>query len=97
MIQITPHAAEGLKKIRDASGAADDEGIKLFAAQSGGMGMMIASPGEGDAVVEGEQTPLLIVDAALVDGLDGAMLDLTGGDGGDPEFVIRREDGGAPS
>jgi len=97
MIQITQRAVEGLKEILSSSGAPDDQGVKLVAAEAGGVGMTIAPPGEGDAVFEGERRPLLIVDAALVDGLEGAMLDLSSGDGPEPGFVIRREDLGAPN
>jgi Fe-S cluster assembly iron-binding protein IscA len=98
MIQITHRAVEGLKRLLSASGAPDDQGIKLVAAETGGVGMTIAPPTEGDAVFEGgEERPLLIVDAPLVEGLEGTMLDLTSEDGPDPEFVIRREDLGSPN
>jgi hypothetical protein len=53
--------------------------------------MVIDRPREGDAVVEGNERPLLIVDASIGDQLDNVVLD-TSGEPGSPEgprFVLR--------
>jgi hypothetical protein len=54
--------------------------------------MTIGQAADGDAVVGLGSRPLLIVEAAIADSLDGVVLDVTGQtDDGDPQFVFRRE------
>jgi len=55
--------------------------------------MTIDAPGDGDSVVDGGQRPLLIVDSALTEHLDGVVLDLSRGDkeGEEPQFVFKRD------
>jgi hypothetical protein len=67
--------------------------VKLVPDERGGVSMTIDRPAEGDAVVDGGKRPLLIVDAALNDDLDGVVLDLSRGEKEDeqPQFVFRRE------
>jgi hypothetical protein len=43
-------------------------------------------------VVDGGQRPLLIVDAAISERLDGVVLDLSREEGTEPRFVLRGTD-----
>jgi hypothetical protein len=54
--------------------------------------MVIDRAREGDAVLESDERPLLIVDASIGDRLDDVVLDTSeepGGPGG-PRFVLRQ-------
>jgi Fe-S cluster assembly iron-binding protein IscA len=97
MIQVTERAQGGLREILSASRAPSDQGVKLIPADTGGIGMTIGSASEGDVVFDGGRKPLLIVDSAIVRHLDGAVIDLTRGDGEEAQFVIRRDDVADPS
>jgi hypothetical protein len=91
MIGVTPRASQELKGILDAKRTPKDRGVKIVPGESGGLALVIDRPREGDAVVEGEDRPLLIVDASLNDRLDNVVLDTTpetsGGE--EPRFVLR--------
>jgi hypothetical protein len=93
MIRLTERAAYGLKEILTANRTPSDQGIKLVPDEKGGVSMTIDAPGDGDSVVDGGQRPLLIVDSALSEHLDGVVLDLSRGDeeGQEPQFVFKRE------
>ena len=98
MIQVTDRAAAELKRILVASHAPSELGVKLFPDATGDVGMTIAAPKEGDLVLDGEQKPLLIVDSAIVDRVDDAVLDLgRGKENEPPQFVIHREGVADPS
>jgi hypothetical protein len=58
--------------------------------------MTIEEPGEGDAVVDGGQRPLLIVDSAITNRLDGSVLDVDREEGAEPRFVLRGADPPGP-
>jgi hypothetical protein len=95
---VTDRAAAELKRMLVASHAPREQGVKLFPAAAGGVGMAIAAPKEGDLVLEGGQKPLLIVDSAIVDSVDDAVLDLgRGKETESPQFVIHREDVAGPT
>lgn len=98
MIRLTERAAFGLKEILTANRTPSDQGVKLVPSETGGVSMTIDRPAEGDSVVDGGKRPLLIVDAAIVDHLDGVVLDLSQGekDGETPQFVLRGKEAGAP-
>jgi Fe-S cluster assembly iron-binding protein IscA len=90
MIRLTERAAEALKEMLTANQTPDDQGVKLFPDQEGGIAMAIAPAAESDEVVREEDRPLLIVDAELVGKLEGALLDFTrGADDAEPRFEIR--------
>ncbi len=94
MMAVTQRAVEGLEQILSTSEASADSGIKLVPDDRGAVSMVIARPEEGDAVVAGEQRPLLIVDSSLTTPLDHAVLDMSAPGGGEPRFHFRkREDG----
>ncbi len=92
MIRLTERAAHGLKAILAANRTPKNQGVKLVRGEQGRASMTIGSAAEGDSVVDGGRRPLLIVDASIVDVLDGIVLDLDwGGQEGGSRFVFRRE------
>lgn len=98
MIQLTERAAHGLKEILTTNGAPDDEGVKLVAGETGGVGMTIGRPGNGDTVIDADKRCLLIVDSGIAPELDETVIDLAGnGEGEQPQFVIRRDGAADPS
>jgi hypothetical protein len=64
---------------------------KIVPGESGGLAMVIDRPREGDAVVQGEERPLLIVDASISSRLDDVVLDASTapGEAEGPRFVLR--------
>jgi Fe-S cluster assembly iron-binding protein IscA len=97
MIRLTERAAHGLKEILTANRTPKEQGVKLVPDESGGVAMTIDQPGEGDAVVDGGQRPLLIVDSLIAAKLDGVVLDLTREEEDtEPRFVLRGPDQAAP-
>jgi Fe-S cluster assembly iron-binding protein IscA len=93
MITVTERAAAELADLLEAEGVPPDQGVKLVPDQTGGIGMTIASPTEGDEVVPRGDGPLLIVDASLTELLDGTVFDVEPAQGGGsqgPRFSLRR-------
>ena len=90
MIRLTERAGEALREVLRENEAPEDQAVKLLPEPSGGLAMTIAPTAEGDEVVKKEGRPVLIIDAEIVDRLDGALLDFTRGlDHVDPRFEIR--------
>jgi Fe-S cluster assembly iron-binding protein IscA len=75
MIAITERAAAGLQELLAINHAQPGQGVKLVPSGTGRIGMTISEPGEGDAVVDHEGAPLLIVDGGIADSLDGTQID----------------------
>jgi hypothetical protein len=96
MIRLTEQAAYGLKEILSANRVPKEQGVKLVPDESGGVAMSIEVPREGDAVVDGGRRPLLIVDAAITERLDGVVLDVDREEGAEPRFVLRGADPPGP-
>jgi hypothetical protein len=93
MIRLTERAAYGLREILTANRTPSDQGVKLVLGDQGKVSMTIGRPEEGDSVVDGGRRPLLIVDAAIANDLDGVVLDVAKGENETepPQFVFRRE------
>lgn len=90
MIRVTERASEALGEMLRENQVPEGQAVKLFPDPSGSIAMTIAPTAEGDEVVEKEHRPVLIVDAEIVDRLDGALLDFTRGeDDVEPRFEIR--------
>lgn len=91
MIALTERATQGLKEVLAANQTPKDRAVKLVPGESGGLAMVIDRVKEGDAVVEGDQRPLLIVDQSLAERLDNVVLDASGGGqpGEGPHFYLR--------
>lgn len=91
MIRLTERAAYWLREILTANRTPSDQGVKLVPSETSGFGMTIDRPQEGDAVVDGGNRPLLIVDAELVGRCEDAQLDVATetGNGESPRFVLR--------
>lgn len=92
MIGVTARASQELKGILEAQRTPKDRGVKIVPGETGGFALVIDRPREGDAVVEGEERPLLIVDASLNERLDNVVLDTTAekGEAEEPRFVLRQ-------
>lgn len=91
MIGLTARATRELEEILTAHQTPRDRAVKIVPGESGGLAMVIDRAREGDAVVQGEERPLLIVDQALGDRLDNVVLDASteGGVSEGPRFVLR--------
>jgi hypothetical protein len=97
MIRMTARAADGIRDILDTNQTPGDKAVKLVPNERGGVSMTIDRAGRGDAVIDRDERPLLIVDASISRQLDGIVLDVTGGrDGEEPEFVFRQGSEGEP-
>jgi Fe-S cluster assembly iron-binding protein IscA len=96
MIRLTDRATEELKDILATNQTPEDRGVKLVPGEAGGVAMIIDRAREGDDVVDGEQRPLLIVDASIAGRLDGVTLDASseGPEGDGPRFFLRTSDKG---
>jgi hypothetical protein len=90
MIRLTERAEMGLRDILAAQHAPGDQAVKLVPDPSGGIAMTIDRPRHGDAVIDGDKRPLLIVDSSLAPQLDD--VDFTKGNGLPPHFVFVREE-----
>jgi Fe-S cluster assembly iron-binding protein IscA len=91
MIGVTERASHELKQILTANHTPKDRAVKIVPGESGGLAMVIDRPREGDAVVEGEERPLLIVDASITERLDNVVLDASSAatEEAGPRFVLR--------
>jgi Fe-S cluster assembly iron-binding protein IscA len=96
MVTVTERAAVELQEVLRNQNAGDGEGVKLVPGGDGRVQMTIAEPGTGDEVTRRDGQPLLIVDAALADALDGTQVDFEneGTNGTSPPgFTLRPADG----
>jgi Fe-S cluster assembly iron-binding protein IscA len=92
LVTVTERAAAELQELLKAQNASDAEGVKLVPGGDGRVQMTISEPGAGDQVTQRDGHPLLIVDAAIVDTLDGTEVDFQSGseDGAQPPgFTLR--------
>jgi Fe-S cluster assembly iron-binding protein IscA len=94
MVRVTDQAANALQELLADYAAPPEAGVRLSPSAGGDLGMNIEMPRDGDEVIEQEDTPLLIVDAAVAPGLSDMVVDLS--DGTDDHqtasgFVLRPE------
>lgn len=92
MVTVTERAATELQELLRNENASEGEGVKLVPGGDGRVQMTIAEPDAGDEVTRRDGQPLLIVDAALAEMLDGAEVDYAsaGANGsGPPGFTLR--------
>jgi Fe-S cluster assembly iron-binding protein IscA len=75
MVRVTEQAASALEELLAENGAPPEAGVRLTPSAGGNMGMIIEEPREGDEVINREETPLLIVDAAVAPGLTDMVVD----------------------
>ncbi|MGH2353489.1 MAG: hypothetical protein ACRDI2_25660 [Chloroflexota bacterium] len=77
MINVTERAAAEFQEILTTKNAPPGHGVKLVPSGSGGVGMTIGAPGDGDKVIPREEgdDPLLIVDGRITDALEGLEID----------------------
>jgi Fe-S cluster assembly iron-binding protein IscA len=80
MVIVTERAAAELQEVLRSQNAAEGEGVKLVPGGDGHVQMTIGQPEAGDQITELDGHPLLIVDAAIVDVLEGAEVDFRAGD-----------------
>jgi Fe-S cluster assembly iron-binding protein IscA len=93
MITVTERAASALEALLAESNAESGQGVKLFPKGTDEIGMTIDAPSAGDEVIRRADAPLLIVDQALTQPLDGAQFDCEESlDGQAPtRFALRRQ------
>lgn len=91
-MRLTDRAASGLRDILALQRTPGDQAVKLVPDPSGGIAMTIDRPAHGDAVIEGEKRPLLIVDASIATQLDDVVLDFTKANGLPLHFVFLRDE-----
>lgn len=87
MINVTERAASGIEELLSTEQAAPGQGVKIVPNGSGGIGLMIDAPADGDEVVRKGEDPLVIVDSAIASQLDGVVLDVA--DGGEDTGTLR--------
>jgi Fe-S cluster assembly iron-binding protein IscA len=75
MITVTERAASALEALLTDSVAEPGQGVKLIPNGKDSIGMVIDAPNEGDEVVRRGDAPLLIVDRAISEPLDGSQID----------------------
>ena len=75
MVTVTDRAAVELQEVLRTQNAADGEGVKLVPSGDGRVQMTIGEPEIGDEVTRRDGQPLLIVDAALAESLNGTEVD----------------------
>jgi len=96
MIRMTERAAVALNALLSSNRTPSDQGVKLVPTDSGGLGLTIEKPKEGDDVVDVGSRPLLIVDSSLTDKLQAAVLDVDreekDGEVTKAHFVVRGSD-----
>jgi Fe-S cluster assembly iron-binding protein IscA len=80
MVTVTERAATELQEVLKNQNASDSEGVKLMPGDDGRIQMTIGQPEAGDQVMQRDGHPLLIVDSAIVDTLDGTEVDFQSGD-----------------
>ena len=94
MITVTERAASALEALLADQAAEPGQGVKLVPKGSDEIGLTIEAPSDGDEVVRHADEPLLIVDRALAQPLDGAELDCVDApiNGQAPaRFMLRRQ------
>jgi hypothetical protein len=94
MIQVTERAAIALQEVLAINNTPPKRGVRLVPTEQGGLTMTIDSPRQGDAVVQRDDTPVLMVDRQVDEALAGLVLDLQPAQA-DPEgplrFMLRRQ------
>jgi Fe-S cluster assembly iron-binding protein IscA len=75
MIRLTERAATGLQELLVANNAPPGQGVRLVPSGTGGIGMTISVPRQGDEVVRRGEEPLLIVDSRIAETLAGVEID----------------------
>jgi Fe-S cluster assembly iron-binding protein IscA len=92
MVTVTERAATELQEVLKNQSASDNEGVKLMPGDDGRIQMAIGQPEAGDQVMQRDGHPILIVDSAIVDTLDGTEVDFQSGDlngTGSGSFTLR--------
>jgi Fe-S cluster assembly iron-binding protein IscA len=80
MVIVTERAAAELQEVLKSQNASDGQGVKLVPGDDGRVQMTIGQPEAGDQVTRRDGQPLLIVDAAIVETLEGTEVDFQTGD-----------------
>jgi hypothetical protein len=100
MITVTARAAARLQEVLTEKNVPPGQGVKLVPQGPGSVGLAIAAPEAGDAIVRYADAPVLIVAGRLTAALAGAELDceeaVVAGEAR-TEYTLRRPAPGAPN
>jgi Fe-S cluster assembly iron-binding protein IscA len=80
MVTVTERAAVELEEVLKNQNVSDGEAVKLMPGGDGRVQMTIGQAEAGDQVTQRDGHPLLIVDAAIADALEGTEVDFQQGD-----------------
>jgi Fe-S cluster assembly iron-binding protein IscA len=80
MVIVTERAAAEIQEVLRNQNASESEGVKLVPGVDGRVQMTIGPAEAGDQVTQRDGHPLLIVDAAIVDTLEGTEVDYQSGE-----------------
>jgi len=96
MVTVTTRAIEMLAEIRASANMGDpDVGLRLEAADTGGLGLLPDRERPGDQIVEYAGEKVLLVDDRLSEALTGTLLDCKRV-GKETQLVIGRVEGAEP-
>lgn len=96
MVTVTTRAIEMLAEIRASANMGDpDVGLRLEAADTGGLGLLPDRERPGDQIVEYAGEKVLLVDDRLSEALTGTLIDCTRV-GKETQLVIGRVEGAEP-
>jgi Fe-S cluster assembly iron-binding protein IscA len=94
MVRVTDRAVTALQDILTDRHAPPEAGIRLTPDGSGGLGMTVDAPVDGDEVIERDESCVLIVDGAIKKRMGEMVVDYQSaepesGQTGERQFVLR--------
>jgi Fe-S cluster assembly iron-binding protein IscA len=75
MVRVTEQATTALRELLTANHAPPEDGVRLTPNGEGSLGMVVDAPHAGDEVIRHNETPVLIVDAAVAGQLTEMVVD----------------------
>ena len=93
MVKVTERAIVKLQQVLLKKYAGPGQGVRLTAADTGGLAIEISAPQEGDVIIRREEAPVLILARAVAIRLAGMVVDFrsaTDDPQRPPGFVVRR-------
>lgn len=75
-LMVTERASAHLRTLLESIEHEPDQLLRVAVSDAGSLGLVLDSQREGDQVIEHENTPILVIEAALSEFLSGAVLDV---------------------